>query len=318
MKDSSTRRTLRRRLARAGAVALVLAVAGWLATGWPLDHGSLSHARAEVADSSGAGVVVEHVTLTTGRGLGLDCMLRRPAPGAAGRRFPAALVSGGIETGRRAALLVNPAYGGIVLSCDYSWRDPSRLSLPALLLRLPAVRARIIATPQALAVAAHYLANRPDVDPARLGAIGASLGVPGVVAWASGDPRPRAVALLFGGGNMRLVWDSRLEEEITWIPLRRVTAAALAFLLRPLEPTRWVGLIAPRPLLLVNGADDEWIPRRSVEALYQAAGEPKRVVWVGGRHLRPDDAALLSALNDSTTRWLETVMPERPEGSGPP
>ena len=295
----------------------MLAVAGWLATGRAVDHGSLSGSRAEVPDSSGAGVVVERVTLTTSRGLLLDCLLRRPAAAAAGRRFHAALVSGGIETGRRAALLVNPAYGGIVLSCDYPWRDPSSLSLPALLLRLPAVRARIIATPQALTVAADYLANRPDVDPSRLGAIGASLGVPGVVAWASGDQRPRAVALLFGGGNLRLVWDSRLDEEITWRPLRGVTAAALGYVLRPLEPTRWVGLIAPRPLLLVNGADDEWIPRRSVEALYQAAGEPKRVIWVGGRHLRPDDAALLEALNDSTTRWLETVMPERQERSAP-
>ncbi|MBI1722895.1 MAG: hypothetical protein HYR48_03175 [Gemmatimonadetes bacterium] len=302
-------RSFRRRLALAAGMGLALAGGWWLATGRPVAFGTLAEARAEIEDTLGAAFVVERVTLTTTAAIRLSCFLRRPASRAAGQRFAAVLVSGGIGTGRRAALLVDSAFAGLALSCDYPWRDPTDLSVPALLVRLPAIRARIVATPQALAVAADYLVARPDVDTARFGAVGASLGVPGVVAWASRDPRPKAVALLYGGGNQRLIWYSRLASRIPSRPLRGATAAGLALLLRPLEPTRWVPRIAPRPLLLVNGADDEWIPRQAVEALYAAAGTPKRVIWVSGRHMRPDDVALLKELSDSTTSWLRAAMP---------
>jgi fermentation-respiration switch protein FrsA (DUF1100 family) len=89
----------------------------------------------------------------------------------------------------------------------------------------------------------------------------------------------------------------------------RPTAALFAALLRPLEPERTVGAIAPRPVLVVASGDDSWVPRESVERLFAAAREPKRMAWFGGAHLRTGDAELMAALNDTLRVWLEGALP---------
>jgi alpha-beta hydrolase superfamily lysophospholipase len=45
------------------------------------------------------------------------------------------------------------------------------------------------------------------------------------------------------------------------------------------DPLRWAGQIAPRPLLLIHGGQDEGIPVSDAQRLYNAAGEPKEL-WV--------------------------------------
>lgn len=71
------------------------------------------------------------------------------------------------------------------------------------------------------------------------------------------DPRPRAAALALGGGGFG--------------------PAAL-------DPVHHLGRFAPRPLLFVNATRDETVPRRATEALYAAAGEPKRIEWFDCTH----------------------------------
>lgn len=43
------------------------------------------------------------------------------------------------------------------------------------------------------------------------------------------------------------------------------------------DPLRWVGRIAPRPVLFIHGDHDPYVSVAEVEALYAAAGEPKRL-----------------------------------------
>lgn len=47
-------------------------------------------------------------------------------------------------------------------------------------------------------------------------------------------------------------------------------------------PDRLVDRIAPTPLLIVHGTDDWLIPAKHARALYQRAGEPKRLVLIDG------------------------------------
>jgi hypothetical protein len=247
------------------------------------------------------------LTLTPAAGSPVRCALRTPA--TAGGPGPAVILSGGIRTGRRAALLVPASFPGVVLSCDYPWPDPTRRPVRDLLLRFPATRAQILATPRALALAGAYLAGRSDVDPGRIAALGVSLGVPPVAAWAATDSVPRAVALVYGGGHLRLVLARNMERHVRPALLRGLFARIGAWALGPLEPVGTVGRIAPRPLLVVGANDDQRIPREAVIALHAAAGQPKRLLWMAGRHVHPSDAELLAALADSTTRWLATVLP---------
>ncbi len=49
---------------------------------------------------------------------------------------------------------------------------------------------------------------------------------------------------------------------------------------RDVEPVREVAALAPRPLLIIHGSDDQTIPVSHAQEVYQAAGEPKEL-WIG-------------------------------------
>jgi dienelactone hydrolase len=197
----------------------------------------------------------------------------------------------------------------VVMSCDYPWAELVRKRGAEFAYLLPRTRAEILATPELLSLAADYLLSRADVDSSRFAAVGASLGVPPVAAWAARDTRARAVALLYGGADLGAILEANLGEDIRWPALRAPVAGVLGFLLRPLEPAATVGGIAPRPLLVAGADSDQWIPRRSVELMFAAAREPKQLVWFGGEHLRTTNEALIAALGDTTAAWLSRVLP---------
>jgi fermentation-respiration switch protein FrsA (DUF1100 family) len=45
------------------------------------------------------------------------------------------------------------------------------------------------------------------------------------------------------------------------------------------DPLRWIGQIAPRPLLLIHGGQDAGIPVSDAQRLFSAASEPKEL-WI--------------------------------------
>ena len=58
------------------------------------------------------------------------------------------------------------------------------------------------------------------------------------------------------------------------------------------HPIRFVGKIAPRPLLIIGGSRDTLMPEADVTALYSAAGEPKQL-WIipEARHAKCHETA---------------------------
>jgi len=288
-------------------VAATVAVL-WLASGSAVEYGPLVAVERWRVDSAQAGTVLERVRLTSAAGRRVTCFLRRPAAAGASTAEPAVLLFGGIGTGGRAATLVDASHRAVVLACDYPWDDPSRLPWWRIAWRVPAIRADVLATPQALAIAASFLVRLPDVDPRRVAAVGASLGVPFVASWAAGDKRVRAVALVYGGGDFRALFEANLRRKVAAPWLRRALAAVGAALLVDLDPARAVPGIAPRPLLLVGSRADERVPRSSMDALANAARPPVMTVWLGGGHMMPRDTALLRAISDTTVAWLVRVQ----------
>ncbi len=78
---------------------------------------------------------------------------------------------------------------------------------------------------------------------------------------------------------------------------------------------RWVGLLAPRPLLLVHGEEDDVVAYPHAERLFAAAGEPKELVRIPrGRHqLRRDPRAVEAVLDWLDRHELPPILPVRPE-----
>ena len=109
------------------------------------------------------------------------------------------------------------------------------------------------------------LAQLSELDTGRTVYAAFSLGAIVGAIFCSIDPRPRAAALALAGGG---------------------------FGPPQVDPARYVGRIAPRPLLLVNARRDETIPAAAAETLHAAARDPMEIVWFDATHRKLPGAAL--------------------------
>jgi fermentation-respiration switch protein FrsA (DUF1100 family) len=55
---------------------------------------------------------------------------------------------------------------------------------------------------------------------------------------------------------------------------------------------RFVEKIAPTPLVMINGTEDEQVPRANTVMLYEAAREPKTLIWIESAHVHPRNIEL--------------------------
>jgi dienelactone hydrolase len=147
-------------------------------------------------------------------------------------------------------------------------------------------------------LAMDYLAQQPYVDATRVELVGGSLGaflvsVPGAL-----DPRFHRVWLIHGAGDPRGVFAHLLTPYIGFGPLRELTAQLLAAITAShhLRPEKWVGRIAPRPVIVVNARGDESLPAASVAALHQALPENSEIIWTEGPHVRPGRKTVVEGL----------------------
>jgi dienelactone hydrolase len=103
------------------------------------------------------------------------------------------------------------------------------------------------------------------VDASRTAYAGFSLGGMLGATFCSVDPRPRAAALALAGAGL-------LPPEA--------------------DPARYLDRVAPRPLLFVNATGDATVPRQAAQALFDAAREPKQMLWFDGSHAKLPGEAL--------------------------
>ena len=120
------------------------------------------------------------------------------------------------------------------------------------------------------------------VDATRIALVGRSRGAIAASIAGAIDRRFRGVAMLYGGHFDAL--------ETSHLP-----AAC---------PANYIGRIAPRPLLMMNGTEDsDMIRDRSVEPLFKLARQPKRIIWTPGGHMFMTEehrAALIQWLQETT------------------
>lgn len=109
------------------------------------------------------------------------------------------------------------------------------------------------------------MAELPEVDDRRMAYAGFSLGTILGVPFCAEDPRISAAALAIGGGG--------------------IGPAAT-------DPVAHIPRFSPRPVLFVSAMRDQTIPRERAEALHEAAGHPKEVLWFDCSHSELPGVAL--------------------------
>jgi uncharacterized protein len=141
--------------------------------------------------------------------------------------------------------------------------------------------------PRDVIAAVGYLADCPHVDSSRIAVVGHSLGGWAAIVTASVEPRLRAVAVY--GAPARLGAGLRLDPDLVESEFSRFLAVTpeefaaqrdeVAEQVNALEA---VAAIAPRPLLVVHGTADLWVPVEQARELRARAGPSCRYVEVDG------------------------------------
>jgi cephalosporin-C deacetylase-like acetyl esterase len=155
-----------------------------------------------------------------------------------------------------------------------------------------------------------HLETRDDVDASRIGLVGGSMGaLLGTIA--SGvDARIDAVVLIVGGGNMTLMIS---ESQLTRvIEIRSELAQAGRRIedeakdLECIDPINFIDQISPRPVLMINGRNDDIVPASSNRALHSKARGPKKIIWYDTGHDVPVESAATNAFF-----WFEKHLKKR-------
>lgn len=152
-----------------------------------------------------------------------------------------------------------------------------------------------------------YALRWKGMDFSRLALVGFSAGAVASVYVVAQEPRVGAVVALgcpaqFEEKDIPALLEHCRKEKLIRDPAFPPSVAEWGEGFLELSPLRWVAHLSPRPLLLIHGDQDEQIPLRAAQALYQKAGEPRELVIIpgAGHRLRREERAVVTALE-----WLK-------------
>ena len=123
----------------------------------------------------------------------------------------------------------------------------------------------------------------PNVDSARLGMIGDSMGGSMVIQYAASNETIRAVVAhsAFSSLEDTIATSVRHYTGLPAFPFAPMiqfwAEMKLGIDASAVDAKRWIGDISPRPILIINSLDDEVISPESGKLLFDAAGEPKEL-----------------------------------------
>ena len=129
--------------------------------------------------------------------------------------------------------------------------------------------------------AIRWLAQHDAIDAARLNATGYSLGSYVALQTAASDDAVRSVIVAAGGDLPATPWTSMV---------RMIS-----------DPLRSVASLQGRPLLMLHGRRDRTVTPEQAERLYNAAGQPKELLWYDAGHVLP------GAAGDDAAMWLRAM-----------
>ena len=116
--------------------------------------------------------------------------------------------------------------------------------------------------------------TRPEFNSSRVGYLGFSMGTIMGVPFVGLDPRVKSACFAIGGS---LIGRAAASSDAS-LRLDNEAAAEIT------DPIHFAPLIAPRPVLMINGRQDQTVPPASAEGLYAALNQPKRIEWYDGGH----------------------------------
>jgi dienelactone hydrolase len=235
--------------------------------------------------------------------------------GTRARKLPALLVFGGFEEAGRVLELLDPKIPVVLASVDYPYRGPRRFEFPGTLREAPRLRRAARDMTAAVEALASEIARVPEVDPSRLGVIGASFGAPfALEAAANLGARMRYVILVHGFADAAGTIEHRLHQiwsdRLGWLarPAAWLTARLIwAYLGAPDPGESAARLAAGTRAVMIEATEDRFIPRPARERLWErlrASRAQVSRIAMPGDHVQPGSDALIAEIMRKVERWL--------------
>jgi fermentation-respiration switch protein FrsA (DUF1100 family) len=277
--------------------------------------GRLTKAEVKEREPGERGLEKQYLTLKSTSGLEVDLGVLSP-PREGGRR-PGVILLAGNAAGAHAIDEALETDDVVMTALGYRYTPPEDPGLFDSIRDVPRVRRALFDVVPGVLLAADYLRARNDVDPKRIALVGLSFGALYVPAVVEVDRGFAAAVMVDGGGDLRSLLVHNVERAgyPGWAPLAGVVGSRL---LSPLEPLRHAASVSPVPLVMINATEDELVPRPNVLAFYEAAREPKSLIWLDAGHVHLGDRALLRRVVEEVRKALldlkilERVRPEAP------
>ncbi len=182
--------------------------------------------------------------------------------------------------------LAQNGIGGLfVQMAYYGPRRPADPSARFLSKNIPQTLMAVRQTVLDLRCAAAWMESRPEIDRDRLGIMGISLGSFMAALAAEMEPRYGRVAVLLGGGGfVDAYWDDpRAAQYRKAYERLGGTKNLIAGFLAPVDPLTYADRLKTRKLLMVAAKNDEIVPARMAESLWNAAGR-QQIIWLNSGH----------------------------------
>lgn len=276
-------------------------------------RGRLTRVATADADPRGR-YIAEHVRLESNTGLVATGTVYHPTRET--QCLPAVLLQDGREENSGVIERLPSDFGNVVvLSLDYPAELPYAIRFPEVMRHTATLQRAARRIPAIFSLGAAYLESRNDVDSTRIALAATSFAVPFAAIAAAMDTRFRNVALIYGAGDMPRVLAANLPDVPA--PLRPAAARLATQPFSAFAPERFIGRIAPRPVVMINGVDDPQMPVAAVHRLYDAAHAPKSLLWLRTGHLMPTDSSLIRLLLDSAFARLPVLRNSSPTASCP-
>jgi len=243
------------------------------------------------------GQLSESVRLISDSGLQVSFrVVREVMPGAP---LPVLIIIGGHRTGSNAVELFGKVDHRAIVGVDYPYDGPDRVKGVLSVARtIPLARRAFLDTTPAVSLILDWLLEQAWVDKKRIVTAGASLGVPFAASAAARDGRIAGLMLVHGAADNRLWLEVQVARRIDTKLLHYPLATILYWLAYGpiLDTSKHVARVSPRPVLIIGARDDERTPAGQAEALFEAAGYPKRLRYTEGRHIQPNRKEIVAEL----------------------
>lgn len=217
--------------------------------------------------------------------------------------FRAALLAVGIETGKDVIGLIEGEEDVLLMAADYPFEGDWDFSGWGALGTTVRLRTMAVRTVPLLLLCLDWLFQQDIVDKNEVLVVSVSFGTFTGIPAAVIDTRVKQLVVVQGGGSIATVISRNARR---WgAPLPGWLAGWLgSVILSPFEPTKYIPHLAPRPLLMLNGVGDTFFPQEAADALFEAAEEPKEIVWHRTAHIMPDERELIEELTRIVVKKL--------------